>query len=674
VRNTRGLVVPIVPEVGREFMSIAVFKFGLLPPTVGADTVRSLIRIAHDHRKRLVEIERERRAKQRALEARFGDVAASMVEAKRAEVAREEASRAISVHRARTRSRSETPEMKAALAAAKAEAVIARNSLREIRKRMREDDSAHAESDAINEAAGEAKRAARAAFSAAQSGGWGTYTLVEDAANRSTESLSLYDGTDPNDPRLPRWSGEGRVGHPQIIGGISVATLMSGTHPVLAIKRVPLRVTPGHSGQCPDPRSKRSHRRGYALRMRIGSDAQHRAIYAEWPMIVHRRIPQNAVIASAVVSLVKCGPRERWTTEMSIRCDDFGRDPCGPGTVAIDVGWRQVEGGIRVCRWRGDDADSGELILSDSVGSRRRTGRKEVEDHGVVAKHGRAHGSVLSQLDDAAALRGLRDTKFDVIRASLKKWLDSQVDPPGWLMESCATLAHWRSPAKMVSLVRSWREHPFDFGAEMLITLEAWCRHDRHLWQWENSQRETALRRRRDEYRIFGAWLTRKYGTVVFEDFDLRRIAVRAPRGEGKAENETARAARHAIATSELRNVVANAFISRGGSVETVDPYHSTHQCHVCGSVEAFDAAAYITHQCKNGHVWDQDDNAAAVLLARWIERRNGVPDPGVARDEENPGKTEAIQETSRQKSRRMADERRARLGVARKANDKVAE
>src|SRR5271167_4725493 len=54
-------------------MGTIVYRFGLLPPTENAAVVRRQMRLAHDYRNLLVEIERGKRAALRALDAELGD-------------------------------------------------------------------------------------------------------------------------------------------------------------------------------------------------------------------------------------------------------------------------------------------------------------------------------------------------------------------------------------------------------------------------------------------------------------------------------------------------------------------------------------------------------------------------------------------------------------------------
>jgi transposase len=202
--------------------------------------------------------------------------------------------------------------------------------------------------------------------------------------------------------------------------------------------------------------------------------------------------------------------------------------------------------------------------------------------------------------------------------------------------------------------------------------LEAWRYHDDHLRTWQVGQRESALRSRREIYRLFAVGLARRYGTLVLEDFDLRPMARRPKRTDAPRENETARSNRHRVAVSKLRDALTQAF---GGAVE-IDPAGTTHLCHRCGTHNDFDAAEHLIHRCVNCETtWDQDENAARNLLARYLRERSGdAQTPGGARKDGKPSDSKPVH---RSKHARKAAAKAARieaLKAAREGVDNAAE
>jgi transposase len=240
------------------------------------------------------------------------------------------------------------------------------------------------------------------------------------------------------------------------------------------------------------------------------------------------------------------------------------------------------------------------------------------------------------------------------MRRVLAGWIRETRSMPGWFLDATASLSVWRSPARLAALVRDWRETRFNGDNAMFDAVEGWRKQDKHLWCWETAQRAKSLARRRDYYRVTAAKLAENFGTVILEDFDLRAVA-RVPEVDSD-KNHIKQAARNRTlaAVSELRLAIINAFRMRGGSVHLIDPANTTRECHVCGVVEAFDAASKLRHTCANGHEWDQDENAAKNIFERW--RR--AQDVATARNEEESMPSEARWA----RAKRMKRERDERL------------
>lgn len=567
------------------------------------------------------------------------------------------------------------------------------------------------------------KRAARAASGLFS----GTYQFVEGAADDAARKMPLYDGVEPNDPCFVRWTGDGAVAVQIDNGGVPCADIFGndtrlrvdpvdeGTWWALRQRDVVLTVDErrlradlppiGWGSTLPpeervtrwrtrpalererDPRPRDPEdqrvpgRRGphTMLRMRVGSDGR-AAIWGVWPMIMHRGLPEGGTIKRATVHVRQLAGttnrghgtvrREEWYVTITVQLPDVADAPrvrrCGEGAIAVDLGWRQVGEENRVAAWHGEDGRADELRLD---------------------------ARVLTGLRKADEIRSIRDQNFNSARGVLATWLREHEDVPDWLREATRFLGQWKASAKLAMLALRWRDARFPgddeaFGRRPTADeirsgvrgagIEGWRHQDKHLWEWEESQRTGALRHRREVYRRFAADIARGYRTLVIEDFDLSKMAKRAPRG-GAAENETARSNRHAVATSELRICMINAFRDRGGAEEKVPARDTTRTCNVCGLVETFDAAAMIHHACTGcSAVWDQDDNAAINMLARWDklrrERSADAQNPGAARNEQKPNGSGAVKRSRWARARRLAPEREARKGTAREAVDNAAE
>lgn len=600
-------------------MSIRVYRYGLLPPTAEAERVRDQLRKAHAYRNTLIEIERGRRAALRAIDTSHAEVEALRSAAQVARETEDAAVQELRRLRAKHRSRAETATQTEAVRAARAARKAAVQVFAQRRKEVREDAAMASARDEVNARAAELHRSARAHCGVY----WGTYLLVEDAIQASAKA-PLYDGDEPSDPRFARWGGEGAIGV-QLQGGAAVSDVMGGEDTRMQIA-------------APDPRAWLSPIRGErrrfsrtALKLRVGSSGTE-PIWAEWPMIMHRSMPEGARLKRAKVVLRRIGPREEWSLHVTVDCPNDGPRRCGEGAVAIDLGWRTLPQGVRVAAWCGTDGATGEFVLP-------------------------ADSGVLGGLGKVRDLRSIRDKNFEAARAKFKAWLDSQPSVPEWLAAATKTLAQWRSIARLSQLAVRWRELRFDGDAEAFDALETWRYHDHHLWQWETSQGVSSLRRRRDEYRVFAAGLAKRYRTVVFEDFDLRKMAKRPTTAatDDTPQNETARRHLHAVAPGDLRMVISQAFVARGGEVVDVPAQDTTRTCHQCGLVEIWDQASYVCHACSGcGLIWDQDANASANILERWRSSLESAS----ARVAEVPKK-----ESRWERAARGASERKARAG-----------
>jgi hypothetical protein len=88
-----------------------------------------------------------------------------------------------------------------------------------------------------------------------------------------------------------------------------------------------------------------------------------------------------------------------------------------------------------------------------------------------------------------------------------------------------------------------------------------------------------------------------------------------------KAESEELKpmnSYRQMVSPSLLRGALVNAFTRKGLRVEKIHAVGSTQECNICGDLTPWNAADNVIHRCKNGHLWDQDENACLNLLKRW--------------------------------------------------------
>ena len=398
---------------------------------------------------------------------------------------------------------------------------------------------------------------------------------------------------------------------------------------------------------------RRQKARDWALRVRVGSTGPGNLIpiWASWPIVLHRPIPDDATVMNASVTLRHVGPYEQWSCQITVKTEEhfLGREH-GSGVVGVDIGWRKTGDALRVCALWGNDGGPGmDLRLSKDI---------------------------ISALRKCEELRSVRDKKRDVFLPRFHNVLSKIEQVPDWLRSRTKTLQRWESCNRIHNLLTEWKERGRFQGDKRAFTmLSGYCYRDEHLWAWEDCQRKKALRRRREGYRVIAAALARTYDTLVVEDFDLRKMAKRKPVGQDiEADNETARSNRVVACTSELRDCLIKAFVSHGGRAVSVSAVNTTRECHITRIVEVFDAAAAIRHGTSMGTDWDQDDNAARNLVQRYLERSGDAKNLGGARVDKKTGK---VVEMAGGKYRRNKSAKAcsvAEKGTARKPLDNAAE
>ncbi len=433
---------------------------------------------------------------------------------------------------------------------------------------------------------------------------WGTYLMVERSIEQAKRAAV--------DPGFRKVRGKERVsraledlGHGsigvQVQGGMTASELYAGTSTQLALVDAPLSY-----------RRKRTSARGLRrcatkmLRMRVGSDPDRAPIWAEFPCIHHRPLPDGARIKGATVVMTTVGMQERWSVSITYEADAVPL-PERAGVVALDLGWRKrPDGRLRVAYWADDRGQHGEITMPARVRER------------------------LRKCDD---LRSIQDKHFNRVVRGLCRWLPRARHLPRWLPPRTERLDRWRSHARLRSLVTYWRDHRFPGDWIVFPVLERWLHRSRHLAQWEENARDNALRQRHEVYCLEAARIARTYGVVVLERFDLSEQKRLAPPEGGPDAPHAQRVQLHHAAPGAFRTTLTNAAAREGGVVLKLDGAGTTSACHQCGGVCDWDKARDVRHTCEHcGAQWDQDHNAAANLLRQFVRDQGAALPAPVAK------------------------------------------
>lgn len=659
---------------GNDSLPTKIYTYGCNGgPQQNADLCREQLYLAHRYRNKLVEIERERRQAATAALLQFfprlAEIDAELTEIdaqleqrrdaiKRANVSRRKrgvsdpAKEATNKLKARAKDlRAEAKPLRQAAYTPPDPLVLARKRLakfkrdtgrrgrvleqqdgyREIADAIEREQAAWEQANPYAAALRQIDEAAHAAeLRAREACGvfWGSYLQSEKAAKQAKQDALKLGVL----PQFKRYQGEGMLAV-QVQGGMSPAELTQGTD-----TRVRLIPT--------------DKPRLHTLWLRVGSEGRD-PVWATWEVIVpeDRPLPADCQIKEVHLVAHKIATHTKWEAQFVVsREGGFPDDrQAKSGTVAINFGFRRMDGNLRAAYYVGDDGEQGECLLT--------------RDH-------------LAQFSHVEHLRSVRDKLFDGVKETLAcwlegspapEWLDAQVAwltqevrktkreavkpivrteceafkrwlyewgearpdvdaikailrPPRELKpgEKQAPLAlrQWRAQAKLAAAVLRWREQRFAGDELIYAVLESWRKRDKHLYEWEGNLRQKALDRRQDVYRKFARELSSRYRVALVDNTDYRKLA-RLPKAE--EENKLAKSSRsnrQLACVSSLRQYLAEAF----ADFVKADVQDMTTTCHACGApadVPEGESGLRICPAC--GVQYDRDENLCKNLLRRAV-------------------------------------------------------
>ena len=615
-------------------MATRVYQYGLLPPTTNAELIDDQIRGAHRYRNVLVEIERERRDAVRQILSSHPDV--EPLEALLVELVKERdaARQVILVSRQKSRSRSETTADRAAVKTLNDRVRVARVEVKAAKQAIIADVQIQERLTAAEEHSRERVRKARGECGVY----WGTYLLQEAAADQARGSRTP--------PSFVPYRGEGRVSV-QLQGGLSLDELW-GTDTQLQIGEMST-----------DPHVQRPWKPpARPLRLRIGSDAKRGPIWGVWPLIMHRPLPPGAIVKSATVSRRRkdCLGWE-WRLDITITTDAvaLARPVPAAGVVALNLGFCQrPDGGIRSGYVVGDDGAEQEITVGKSDLLRGRDLTPE--------QIARANSWVTNGVSKADSIRSIRDGNMNEMQAALSAWKAEQQEwhaalarriscdrdsadrdsffrvamyifeggPcwPAWFHDRIQHVHVWKAQERFRALSTAWRKERercegrdiqgFSGDDRGFKLLEAWRRRDDHLDPYEAGLRRSALRDRKEGYRIIASRMAKQYRMLVIDDTDLHNFEATPPPESLALHLTVVNHNQRLAAASELRAAFVNAF--GPARIFTASAVDVTRKCNACGVINTWDRlAAGRAHTCTGcGISWDQDANACRNLLREW--------------------------------------------------------
>jgi hypothetical protein len=348
--------------------------------------------------------------------------------------------------------------------------------------------------------------------------------------------------------------------------------------------------------------------------MRIGAETM------TLPVVVHRMMPDAADIAMVRVSRRRVAGGHRIHVTLTCKIPDPKPRTEGP-VVSLHLGWRaRPDRTIRVGVWASSEPLHVPASLLDVI---------QVRGDGTWGEI-LAPAQWRDSANQAESLRSIRDGHLDTMKEKIASWIEDRDAPvpipdrSGELVElTAAVVRKWRSPARLVNLGKWWGDGGLPVGidsANLASELEAWRKQDKHLWEWESHGRASHIGRRHDAWRRVAAWMAGLAGMVAVDDANVASLA-RTP-GAGNEDDAQARAARAnrvIVAPGELRAAVRQAAVARGVAVSEHSAAGGTIIHYACGGENPRDeryaekTTVWCSH-CPGGY--DQDHNAALHLLA----------------------------------------------------------
>lgn len=568
-----------------------IWSFWCHKPVHELDRLNEQFQLARVYKNKLIEIEKERRAKREALLA--AQPAVALVQAQIDELTKKiETLRAhVSGEHQDKRDKKTSPQSRSELKALK-------EARRDLYKKLKNERASIRESlqDALEKIDNESYEASKAAYGES-SCFWGTKLLINKEMEQAKKS--------PTGPQFRRWDGGGRVGI-QIQKGMPISDLFTGEDTRIRLMRS-------------DPSLPQTGKRALdSAMMRIGSDDKSQPIWTKFPCLIHRDLPREGVIKWAWLRRYKVGPRMKYELSLVLESQEFGalkpRKTQEERMCAIDIGWRKrPEAHLRFAYlWDGEQAK--ELALPSKI-----------ESH-------------FEKADD---LHSIRQKLFNEERKALSSWLDEH--PESSVANFFPYLEQWKSPAKLARAFNLWKKQRVHDDALIFAKVSEWMRRENHLYRWESGARERTLNSRLEIYRQAAREIASTYSIIVIEEFDLRNVIERkSVENKDKEMHDEARSQRFQAAVSEFRQQLREQAQKFGSRIIEVPAENTTLTCHLCMFTEKWDKAPSVMHECGGcKETWDQDFNAAVNLYGRGVvalsnERPNDEEKPRAARMKES--------------------------------------
>ncbi len=410
---------------------------------------------------------------------------------------------------------------------------------------------------------------------------WGTRLVVADAVEHARRTTDWVDD-------LRHTSCQRVAVQIQMTSSLSTEGLLAEGDTRLRLDKTPYALGPRIEGFRPRADGEVKNRgdnvrprRLRELAIRVGSIGRD-PIWARLHVLMHRPLPPGADIKWAWAQRRMIAGRAKWEVVFSLVMAP-PQIPAHPSTstVAVDIGWRRRDAGIRIAYFVGTDGHEGELVIP-----------VEVE---------RRHGK-------SADLRSIRDNHRNHLAGYLAAWRDGRAASP--VVERLASVASWIRTGHFVRLQHLWSENREDGDEHAYEKLREFLKKDRHLWAWEANNMVRMKLQIVGRITEWAHTLCKRYSTVVIEDFDLTALK------EVETPDRIASRSIQKIGPAEIRVALKAASGTYRAELQLVPAANTTVICAACEKPrEIADRKALVLTCLACGFAEDQDRTAARNLL-----------------------------------------------------------
>ena len=317
------------------------------------------------------------------------------------------------------------------------------------------------------------------------------------------------------------------------------------------------------------------------------------SIFAEFDIILHRDLPKDAILKSAVINKKILGSKIEWSIDLTICYDEVKPQTKNGKAIAYDLGWRNIkDSNYRIASWKDSDNKQGFIQLN------------------------------ISALEKADDLKSILDRNFNYMKANLHEFIKNE-DSPEFLRKH-KFINKYLSYDKLIKLFKYWEYHRFSGDIDIFNGFSYWFKKHTHLYDWESSLRRSFLRNRKEQFLKIAKENSKNYEFIIFEDLKL----------DNMAKGKVAGGQRQRVSPSEFKNCFKYRFNSfekdelllktTSGIIE-IAAKNTSKTCHKCNALEELDSQN-TKHTCtKCKFIFDRDINGAINILKKGKEKADKI-------------------------------------------------